>query len=416
MPHDVQPSPFTPSQYPTLPEIEGVRLASFEAGIRYRGRHDLLLVRFDRGTQVAGVLTRSKTGSAPVAWCREHLPGGYARALVVNAGNANAFTGVKGAEAAQITAKAAAEAIGCGPHEVFLASTGVIGEPMDASAFAHHLAQMAETAKPASARWEEAARCIMTTDTYPKLATVEATIDGVPVTLNGICKGSGMIAPDMATMLAFVFTDAAVPAPVLQALLSDVNARTFNCMSVDGDTSTSDTALMFATGFADHDVVTMDDAASPRLASFRDALFTLMRDLAIQTAKDGEGLTKFITLKVSGADHFEAARRIGLAIANSPLVKTAFAGEDANWGRIVMAVGKAGEAADRDKLSIRFGDVAVARNGERVADYDEAVVAAYMKGDSLEVHIDVGVGQGTATVWTCDLTHGYISINADYRS
>ena len=408
-------SPFAPEALPEAPEIAGVRFATAEAGIRYKGRTDLLLAVLDAGTTVAGVLTRSKTRSAPVEWCAQALQGGTARALVVNSGNANAFTGKKGFEAVEITAKAAAKAVGCGIGEVFIASTGVIGEPMEAGRFAHLLDRLAGEAVPAA--WHSAARAIMTTDTFPKLATRRTRIGDTEVTINGFCKGAGMIQPDMATMLCFAFTDAAIEKPALQALVANAADRTFNCVTVDGDTSTSDTLLVFATGTAEaRGAPRITDPADPRLKDFAAALHDLLKELAILVAKDGEGLTKFVTIEIEGAENDAAARRIGFAIANSPLVKTAIAGEDPNWGRVVMAVGKAGEAADRDRLSIWFGDIQVARDGERAPSYDEDTVARYMKGTEITLRADVGIGRGRATIWTCDLTHGYIDINGSYRS
>jgi glutamate N-acetyltransferase/amino-acid N-acetyltransferase len=405
-------SPLAPKSYPDLPAIAGVRLATAEAGIRYKGRTDVLYVALDEGTQAAGVFTRSKCPSAPVDWCRESLSQGRARALVVNSGNANAFTGMKGRDAVALTAKIAAQAAGCEPAQVFLASTGVIGEPLDGSKFDGVLADCARRAAPDG--WLEAAKAIMTTDTFPKVATRTATVAGVTVTLNGMAKGAGMIAPDMATMLSFVFTDAAVPAPALQALLARGAERSFNCLTVDGDTSTSDTLMLFATGAAGGPAV--DNADDPRLEGFAAALDALLIDLAQQVARDGEGARKFVTVRVTGATDDASARRIAFSIANSPLVKTAIAGEDANWGRVVMAVGKAGEPADRDRLAIWFGDVRVAVEGARDPDYNEAEASAVMKRDSIEVRADIGLGAGEATVWTCDLTKEYVAINGDYRS
>jgi glutamate N-acetyltransferase/amino-acid N-acetyltransferase len=408
-------SPFAPSKLVKLPPIEGVAFATAEAGIRYKNRTDLLLAVLDEGTTAAGVLTQSKTASAPVLVCRKHLKKGAARALVVNSGNANAFTGKKGREAVDITVDYAVEAVGCKPHEVFVASTGVIGEPLDATQFAHLLTGLAERAKADT--FEQAARAIMTTDTYPKLATRTALIGDTEVTINGFCKGAGMIAPDMATMLCFIFTDAALPADVLQDLVAEHARTTFNCMTVDGDTSTSDTCLVFATGqAAARGQKPVTKSTSKKLKPFSDALHDLMRDLAIQVAKDGEGLSKFVTFEVEDAKSWDAARRIALACANSPILKTAIAGEDPNWGRVVMAVGKSGEAADRDKLTIWFGPYCVARDGERADDYDEKTVAKYMKNREIVIRVSVGVGKAAATVWTCDLTHDYVSINADYRS
>lgn len=408
-------SPFAPSSLPQLPPIDGVRFATAEAGIRYQGRTDLMVAVMDKGTTAAGVLTQSKTASAPVLWCRKSLKKGEARILVVNSGNSNAFTGKRGEEAVDMTAGYAVKAADCSRHEVYVASTGVIGEPMDASKFAHLLGGLVESAEAQAI--EAAARAILTTDTYPKLATRTVKIGKTDVTINGFCKGAGMIAPDMATMLCFIFTDAAIAAGPLQALLSEHVKSTFNCMTVDGDTSTSDTCLLFATGAArargQEEVV---KEGSKKLKAFSEALQDLMRDLAIQVAKDGEGLSKFVTFIVEGAQSKEAARKIALSCANSPILKTAIAGEDPNWGRVVMAVGKSGEAADRDKLSIWFGEHCVARNGERAAEYDESVAAGYMKQPVITIRINVGVGKASAEVWTCDLTHGYVSINADYRS
>ncbi len=409
-------SPFAPDVFPPLPAIGGVKLAAAEAGIRYRNRKDVLLALFDEGTKAGGVLTRSKTASAPVEWCRALLEHGRARALVVNSGNANAFTGFRGRETVAATAHFAAEAAGCSAQDVFLASTGVIGEPLDPAKFEAVLKRLAGQARPDA--FEEAALAIMTTDTYPKGASRVAEIAGVHVTINGIAKGSGMIAPDMATMLAFLFTDAPIAAPVLTALMRRHAATTFNAITVDGDTSTSDTALIFATGTARRrgavEITREDD---PDLASFSMSLHAVMRDLALQVVKDGEGIAKLIAVHVEGAESDAAARRIGLSIANSPLVKTAIAGEDPNWGRIVMAVGKAGEAADRDRLAIWLGDTPVAKDGMVHPDYREAMGAAYMKNREIDIRVDVGTGgTGRFTVWGCDLTPAYIAINADYRS
>jgi glutamate N-acetyltransferase/amino-acid N-acetyltransferase len=390
-------------------------MAACAAGIRYPGRIDLLLVLFEPATTVAGVVTKSKTASAAVEWCRAHLRHGMARALVVNSGNANAFTGMRGAEAVKETAHAAAEVAHCLEADVYVASTGVIGEPLEPGKFVGRLAELADAARPDA--YDIAARAIMTTDTYPKLATRTCQIEDVEVTLNGIAKGAGMIAPDMATMLAFLFTDAPIEPAALQAAMTPFVEDSFNAITIDSDTSTSDTVLLFATGTAARRgcprIARGDD---PRLDDFRAALSALMRDLAHQVVKDGEGLTKFVTVTVTGAESKAAARVIAKAIANSPLVKTAIAGEDPNWGRIVMAVGKAGEAADRDKLAIRFGDVEVARDGEVAPAYREADGAAYMRQPEIEISVDVGVGEGSDTIWTCDLTKEYIAINADYRS
>ncbi len=405
-------SPLAPKTYPDLPPIAGVRFATAEAGIKYKNRTDVLLMAFDEGTTAAGVLTRSKCSSAAVDWCRATLPHGTARGLVVNSGNANAFTGVKGRESVALTAEYAARALGCATSEIFLASTGVIGEPLPASKFAGVLDEAAT--RLADTPWIEPAKAIMTTDTFPKLSGAVLEIDGVEVRINGIAKGSGMIAPDMATMLSFVVTDMPIAAPVLQALLSRHVATSFNAITVDSDTSTSDTLLAFATGKAPVDAInSLDD---PRAEVFGAALFDVLFDLAILVVRDGEGATKQVSVHVEGATTDASAFRIAKAIADSPLVKTAIAGEDANWGRVVMAVGKAGEPADRDKLAIRFGDLLVAKDGERAPGYDEAATSAYMKGDELELTVDLGLGDGRATVYTCDLTHGYITINGDYRS
>jgi glutamate N-acetyltransferase/amino-acid N-acetyltransferase len=412
---DAKISPFAPATLPQMPVIDGVRFAACEAGIRYQNRKDLMIALLDPGTTAAGVLTQSKTCSAPVLWCRQSLKSGKARALVVNSGNANAFTGKKGQEAVEITAAAAAKATGANKNEIYLASTGVIGEPLDAPKFTHLLDGLVKSASADA--WTDTARAIMTTDTFPKLATVKARIGGTDVTISGFCKGAGMIAPDMATMLCFMFTDAAIGPDALQSIVASGAATSFNCMTVDGDTSTSDTLLMFATGAAAKRGQTrIDTAGDPALAEFTAAVHGLMKDLAIMVAKDGEGVSKFVTLKIEGAENDAAARIIGLSIANSPLVKTAIAGEDPNWGRIVMAIGKAGEAADRDKISIWFGDRIVAEAGERAASYDEATMAEYMKGREIGIRVNVGIAKGQATIWTCDLTHDYISINADYRS
>ena len=412
----VKVSPFAPSSLPDMPVIPGARFAAAAAGLKYKDRTDVMLAELAPGTIAAGVLTRSKTCSAPVLWCRDQLAHGAARAVVVNAGNANAFTGKAGADAVEMTAEAAAAATGCQPNEVYIASTGVIGEPMDASAFAGLLKDMAP--KVQETAWEDAARAIMTTDTYPKLARATATIDGHDVHVAGIVKGSGMIAPDMATMLGFIFTNANIALPLLQTLTRKIADQTFNCITVDSDTSTSDTVLVFATGAADGvpPSAQISDAASPGAKAFAAALHDVMLDLAQQVVRDGEGLSKFVEIEVTGAEDDRAAHRIAMAMANSPILKAALAGEDPNWGRVVMAVGKAGEAADRDKLRIEFGDVLVAENGLRAPGYEEEMGATYMKNAELRIAVDVGIATGRATVWTCDLTHDYITINADYRS
>lgn len=408
-------SPLAPKKYPKMPAIEGVRITTAEAGIKYKNRTDLLTMVFDAGTTVAGVFTRSKCPSAPVDLCRENLGQGKARVLVVNSGNANAFTGKRGRETTSMTAAAAAKAAGCGADEVFLASTGVIGEPLDPGKYSHLLAGMVKEAGPD--QWAEAAKAIMTTDTYPKLVTATVKLGDADVILNGIAKGAGMIAPDMATMLSFVATDAPIDASVLQDLLSKGTAKTFNAVTVDSDTSTSDTLLLFATGAAARrGAPKITDAKDARLGAFRRALNKMLKTLAIQVVRDGEGARKQIEVAVTGAKSARSAKRIALSIANSPLVKTAVAGEDANWGRVVMAVGKAGEPADRDRLAIWFGDNRLAVDGERDAGYSEEATSAYMKRDSIVIRADIGIGRGKATVWTCDLTKEYVAINGDYRS
>jgi glutamate N-acetyltransferase / amino-acid N-acetyltransferase len=408
-------SPFAPKDRPRLPIIKGVRLATGAAGIRYANRTDVLLALFDPGTTVAGVLTKSKTASAPVEWCRARLAHGMARALVVNSGNANAFTGMRGREAVRLTAEAAAEAAGCLVGDVYLASTGVIGEPLNPSKFTTRLADLAARAEPGG--FEGAARAIMTTDTYPKLATRDVELGGVRVTINGIAKGAGMIQPDMATMLAFLFTDAAIEPAALRDALGPATDASFNAITIDSDTSTSDTLLIFATGAAvARGAPRIGLAEDPRLVNFRAALDEVMLDLAHQVVKDGEGATKFVKVSVTGAESSAAARAIARSIANSPLVKTAIAGEDPNWGRIVMAVGKAGEAADRDKLAIWLGPIQVAKDGEVDPSYREEQGVAYMKNAEIAITVDVGVGEHAGVIWTCDLTEKYVAINADYRS
>jgi len=404
-------SPLAPTTFAELPSIAGVRFATAEAGIKYKNRTDVLLMVLDKGTEVAGVFTRSQCPSAPVDWCKAALTKGIARALLVNSGNANAFTGKRGRETVRLSAAMVAEVVGCRPKDVFLASTGVIGEPLDPRKFA---TVVADTASRAAAEpWLAAAKAIMTTDTFPKVASRQVSLGEATVTINGFAKGAGMIAPDMATMLAFVFTDAAIAAPALQTMLSAGVKESFNAITVDSDTSTSDTLLLFATGQVGPRV---ESARDRRLAPFRAALDSLLLDLAHQVVRDGEGARKFVAVTVEGAASDRSARRIALAIANSPLVKTAIAGEDANWGRIVMAVGKAGEPADRDKLAIWFGDTRVAVKGERDPDYSEEATSAYMKRDEIAIRVRLGLGEGQGRVWTCDLTKEYVAINGDYRS
>ncbi|RZK03716.1 MAG: bifunctional glutamate N-acetyltransferase/amino-acid acetyltransferase ArgJ [Novosphingobium sp.] len=399
------------SPFPALPAIAGVTPRIARAGYKDWGRCDLTYVELTEGTAVAGVFTRNVCCSSEVEIGRDNIQQGRARALVVNAGNSNAFTGYRGREAVEVIMGQVAAHLGCAQDQVFVSSTGVIGVPLPKDK-ARAGVEAALTAQPCS--WEDAARTIGTTDTFAKGATASAIVDGKRIEFAAIIKGSGMIAPDMATMLGYVFTDAAVEPAFLQQCLSAANVETFSCITVDSDTSTSDTVLAFATGAAGNaPLASLDD---PGAEAFAAALHDVCRQLAHLVVKDGEGAQKFIAVSVTGAASDESARKVGLAIANSPLVKTAIAGEDANWGRVVMAVGKAGEPADRDKLSIGFGGTWAAKDGQPLADYDEAPVAAHLKGREISIEVDLGLGEGRATVWTCDLTHGYISINADYRS
>ncbi len=406
---DLPVSPLAPKGgFPEMPVIDGVRFAAVEAGVKYAGRVDVMLAELAPGTVVAGTFTKSKTRAAPVLDCQNKL-GGAAEtgaAFVVNAGNANAFTGADGIEAVQAITGHAAAVLGIPEARVFTASTGVIGEKLPhiriTSAF-----DALESALSASAL-ADAAKAIMTTDTYPKGATRTVEIGGAQVKIAGFAKGSGMIAPDMATMLVYIFTDARIGFEDLQAMVSRNCDSTFNCITVDSDTSTSDTLLVAATGASGVDV--------SKRPEFEQALFHVMDDLAKQVVRDGEGASKFITIEVSGAIDDGDAKQVAMSVANSPLVKTAVAGEDANWGRVVMAVGKSGAEADRDRLSIRFGNVQVALNGQVAPDYVEDDAAAHMKGDEIKIGIDLGIGDGSAKVHTCDLTAQYIAINADYRS
>lgn len=407
---ELKPSPLA-RPFPAMPPIAGVTLRVARARYKQWDRCDLTLAELAAGTAVAGVFTKSACASSEVELGREGVKQGRARALVVNAGNSNAFTGYRGREAVeQIMAQVAGE-LGCAPEEVFVSSTGVIGVPLPKDRAREGVAA-ALAAEPCG--WEDAAKAIGTTDTFTKGAGASAMIGDTRVELAGIIKGSGMIAPDMATMLGYIFTDADVAPAFLQEALERANAATFSCITVDGDTSTSDTVMVFATGKAGNARIAGWD--SPGADAFAAALHDVCRTLAQLVVRDGEGAQKFITIRVSGAASDASARAIGLAIANSPLVKTAIAGEDANWGRVVMAVGKAGEPADRDKLSIAFGGIWTARDGLPVEGYDEAPVAAHLKGEEIDIAVDLGLGEGRATVWTCDLTHGYIAINADYRS
>lgn len=406
------PSPLAPTEMPTLPPIAGVRLAAGSAGLRYSGRSDLTLVSFAPGTTIGGVFTTSTSCGVPIEWGRARIKGGHAGALVVNSGNANVMSGEIGKVTARKTAEAAAAVTGCEVDQVFLASTGVIGEPFHPEKIVAGVQALSTDLRDDA--FEDAARAIMTTDTFPKWTTRSVEIDGKAVTINGIAKGSGMIAPNMATMLAYVFTDAAVEPEALQQMTTFSAERSFNCVTVDGDTSTSDMCLVFATGQAGNRPITA--SRERRARDFFIALRDLMIELAQLVARDGEGAQKFISITVNGAASRQAARKIALSIGNSPLVKTAIAGSDANWGRIAMAVGKSGEKTNREKLDIRIGGVSIAEDGGIVPGYDETPVAAHLAGQNIDIEVDVGVGRGGATIWTCDLTHGYIDINADYRS
>jgi glutamate N-acetyltransferase/amino-acid N-acetyltransferase len=397
---------------PALPPLDGVRFATGQAGLRYQGRTDVLLCDLAKGTRVAGVFTANRCPGAPIDWCRAALKGGRARALVVNAGNANVFTGRAGAEATLATATATAALLECPTKQVFIASTGVIGEVLPHAKLTAILPSL--HARLAPDGFADAARAMMTTDTFPKAATRTVAIGASEVRITGIAKGSGMIAPDMATMLCFVFTDADIPAPLLQSMLKKSVAASFNRTTVDSDTSTSDTVLLFATRKATHQKI--PSAGGPILKPFATGLAEVLSDLALQVVRDGEGAQKLIRIDVAGATSRKSAQRIAFAIANSPLVKTAVAGEDANWGRIVMAVGKAGEPADRDRLCVAIGGTWMARDGAVVAGYDEAPVVAHMRGQEIAIAVDLQLGRGAATAWTCDLTHGYIDINGAYRS
>lgn len=404
-------SPLAPAAFPAMPDIAGVTLSTAASGMKYTGRDDMLLMQLSGSGSIAAVFTKSDTAAAPVDWCRRQLGAGSgARAILVNAGNANAFTGDGGMAAVTTCCEGVATKLGCAPGEVLMASTGVIGEPLDSAVLAAHFDSLAN----GSADWQAAAQAILTTDTFAKGASTTAAIGGTDVQIAGIAKGSGMIAPNMATMLAFIATDAALPQAVLAALLADATDRSFNAITVDSDTSTNDSVYLMASGAAGNDAVAGAD--DPALDDFRGALDQVMQDLARQIVRDGEGATKFITIAVTGAADDTVAHGIGMSIANSPLVKTAVAGEDANWGRIVMAVGKSGAGIDQSKLDISMGGVLIAAAGTRVVDYDESPVALHMKGEEIDIAVKVGDGTGTARIWTCDLTHGYISINADYRS
>jgi glutamate N-acetyltransferase/amino-acid N-acetyltransferase len=405
-------SPLAPAEFPRMPAIAGVHLTALKAGIKYKGRDDLLLVRLAPDSSVAGVFTRSTTASAPVQWSRDVVGRGKARAILINSGNANTFTGKQGHADVKRTAAMAGRIGGCKASEVLIASTGVIGEPLPVDRIERALSRIKSRARTAS--WLQAAKAIGTTDTYPKGASFRVDIAGSPVMLSGIAKGSGMIAPDMATMLAFVFTDARIPPGILDELLRESARESFNSITVDSDTSTSDSLILAATGQAGNPAP--KSKSDPSLKAFRTALKELMTDLAIQVVRDGEGASKFITVDVIGANSTANARKAALSVANSPLVKTAIAGEDANWGRIVMAVGKSGAPLDQQKLCVSIGGIAIARSGGRVSGYDEREVATHLEGANIQIEVDLGVGRSRARVWTCDLTHDYISINADYRT
>ena len=408
-------SPLAPKSFPKMPAIYGLWLGAGESGTKYKDRPDVMLVAVEKKSVIAGALTKSSMPSAAVEWCRTLLPKGAVRGLVVNAGNANAFTGKTGDKANYQLAAGAAKALNVLPEEVFVASTGLIGEDLKTPALLKTIANLADGGLSPTA-WQNCARAIMTTDTFPKGVTRTAKIGSVEVNLNGIAKGSGMIAPDMATMLAFFFTDADLPPSVLRQLVNDNLPSSFNAITVDSDTSTSDTVLLIATGVRKLSGKPIRSIKDPRLKGFNQSLKESMQELAQQIVRDGEGATKFITVNLSGAADDASARIIALAIANSPLVKTAIAGEDPNWGRVVMAVGKSGEPANQDRLKVKIGDFNIAKNGRVIANYDERPVAKYMKGREIAISVDVGIGKGSARVWTSDLTHEYISINADYRS
>ena len=405
-------SGLAPSRFPKIPQVFGLEFKALRAGIKYTGRDDLLLARLDKGATVAGVFTQSTTASAPVQWSREVVSEGKARALLVNSGNANTFTGAQGHIDVKLTAAMAAKAVGCQVSEVLIASTGVIGEPLPVDRIDRALKGISDKTRPAS--WLRAAQAIGTTDTYPKGAFRYTKIGETDITIGGIAKGSGMIAPDMATMLAFVFTDASISRTVLDDLLREGVQTSFNSITVDSDTSTSDSLILAATGCAGNRIPKTKNA--PDLKLFRAALKDLLIDLATQVVRDGEGAQKFITVDVCGASSTASAKKAALAIANSPLVKTAIAGEDANWGRVVMAVGKSGAPLNQEKLSVAMGGVTIAQAGGRVEGYDEKLVTEHLKGQEVGIEVNLGVGRSKARVWTCDFTHDYITINAEYRT
>ncbi|MDR3326287.1 MAG: bifunctional glutamate N-acetyltransferase/amino-acid acetyltransferase ArgJ [Rhodospirillaceae bacterium] len=405
-------SPLAPKAMITLQPINGVLLASHACGLRYHGRTDLMIIKLAIGTTVAGVFTKSRMAAAPVLWCREALIHGTARLIIVNSGSANAFTGKTGVASVQRTIDTAAKLLGCHKREIFIASTGVIGIHLDDFKITSSLEQILN--KLSDNKWIEAAKAILTTDTYPKMATRTAKIGKTVVRINGFCKGSGMIAPDMATTLAYVFTDAKLSSKILQDLLTSGVKKSFNSITIDSDMSTNDTLMVFATGKIIHQQI--NSFTDPLLRDFKKNFDDLLLDLALQVVKDGEGASKFVKITVSGASSVRAAKKIGMTVANSPLVKTAIAGADANWGRIVMAVGKSGELADRDRLCISIGGIEVAKHGQVALNYDEHSVNTHMQGSDIVLNIDVGIGSSKATVWTCDLTHAYIDINGSYRT
>ena len=409
---DLKKSPLAPKNFPRIPEVKGVSMSTSLSGLKYKGRPDLLLVKLKSNTSIAGVLTKSSVPGCPVVWCRDKLSKGKAQALFVNSGNANVFTGREGEVAVEEIARAVSATLKCPINSVFMASTGVIGEILDYRKIITKIPKMSENLKERN--WNKAATAITTTDTFSKGAYNDAIIGNKKIRIAGIAKGSGMIAPDMATMLSFIFTDANIPSDILQSLLSRNVTNTFNAITVDSDASTSDTLLLFATGAAQSPKPASAD--DPSLKDFELALRSVMLDLAKQIVCDGEGAQKLIQIDVTGAISKKSAHKIGLSIANSPLVKTAIAGSDANWGRVVMAVGKSGEKADRDKLSVRFGKTTIAEKGAVVESYSETPVTEHLQGREIQITVDVGVGNGSSTVWACDLTHGYIDINADYRS
>ena len=416
MGRNMKKSPLAPENFPVMAVVEGLEIATASTGIKYKNRDDLMIIKMIEGTSVAGFLTQSSTCSAPVEWCRKNLQSGDAIALIVNAGNANAFTGAMGEMAVNECVNALADILSCRPSRVFVASTGVIGELLPHKLITAAIPEAIDslsTSSPSS--WEIAASSILTTDTFPKGASAKAFIGETEVSISGIAKGSGMIAPNMATMLAFVFTDAKIPGNVLREIAEPILERTFNSITVDSDTSTSDTFLLFATG-AKRECPEVSKWEDPVLSDFMKKLEQVAHELALQIVRDGEGATKLISINVSGAVNHSSAKKIGFTIANSPLFKTAVSGEDANWGRIVMAIGKSEEPINREKICISIGNIKVAQNGMAIADFNETDVSKQMKSDNIDVMVDVGMGSGEAKIWTCDLSHGYISINADYRS